>query len=120
VFILFLLFCLLLTTAAGANPPKKDVVKWLDAPDPSRTHNRLLEEHHEGTGEWFLKSEEFETWLETLAGTLWIRGMRTHPLLILSNKLVPELFFCPAGNGKSVLWYVTPREGFSDISYIVI
>ena len=59
---------------------KGEVVTWLDAPDPSRIHNRLLEEHHEGTGEWFLESQEFETWMEIPASTLWIKGMRTRPV----------------------------------------
>jgi hypothetical protein len=64
---------------------KGDVITWLDAPDPSKTHNRLLEEHHEGTGEWFLQSNEFETWMETPASALWIKGIRTDPSLYCST-----------------------------------
>jgi hypothetical protein len=59
------------------------ILKWLhnnDLPDPSMTHNRLLEEHHEGTGEWFLYSEKFKRWKETPGGMLWIRGIRTFPV----------------------------------------
>jgi hypothetical protein len=76
-----LLTLLLLTAVAAVNPLRDKVANWLDSPDPSRTHNRLLEEHHEGTGEWFLESEEFDRWMETPAATLWIKGMRTCPTL---------------------------------------
>jgi hypothetical protein len=81
VFILLLLTFLLLTAVAAVNPLRDKVANWLDSPDPSRTHNRLLEEHHEGTGEWFLESEEFDRWMETPAATLWIKGMRMCPSL---------------------------------------
>jgi hypothetical protein len=81
VFILLLLTFLLLTAVTEVNPLRDKVANWLDSPDPSRTHNRLLEEHHEGTGEWFLDSEEFDTWMETPAGTLWIKGIRTRHTL---------------------------------------
>ena len=107
--------CLLPTVAASANPPKEKFTNWLDAPDPSRTHNRLLQEHHKGTGEWFLASKEFETWMETPASTLWIRGMRTHLSLYCSARVAQYHLFCPAGNGKSVLWYVSPFEILSKI-----
>jgi hypothetical protein len=53
------------------------ILSWLHSPDPSMTHNRLVEEHHEGTGEWFLKSEKFVRWKETPCAILWIKGIRT-------------------------------------------
>jgi hypothetical protein len=52
------------------------MVSWLQGPDPSVTHNRLQSEHHEGTGEWFLKCNEFERWMKTPGGMLWIQGIR--------------------------------------------
>jgi hypothetical protein len=55
---------------------KEKLAIWLSAPDPSITHNRLLVEHHKGTGNWFLKSETFKVWSETSASCLWIHGIR--------------------------------------------
>jgi hypothetical protein len=43
-------------------------------PDPSNTHSRLREEHHKGTGRWFLESDEFNRWLDVPCGTLWMNG----------------------------------------------
>ena len=81
-------FFLLLRTVV-ANPPKYRTAKWLDAPDPSRTHNGLLEEQHTGTGKWFLESDEFVKWLETPESNLWIEGMRTQDYAI---SMTPRLF----------------------------
>jgi hypothetical protein len=52
---------------------------WLNAPDPSHTHRRLLDEHHEGTGRWFLESEELEQWKKSPSSVLWVRGIRKLP-----------------------------------------
>jgi hypothetical protein len=49
---------------------------WLRTPDPSNTHNRLQEEHHEGTGQWLLESTEFRMWMQCMGSTLWIKGLR--------------------------------------------
>jgi hypothetical protein len=53
--------------------------RWLHAPDPSGTHNRLQSECHEGTGEWFFETEEFTVWKGAKPSFLWIRGIRKSP-----------------------------------------
>jgi hypothetical protein len=84
---------------------KRDMDKWLSAPDPSNTHNRLQEEHHEGTGTWFFGSKAFETWRDEPGSMLWIRGIRkyrtsySHFQYLLTGCSRGE-----AGNGKSVFW----------------
>jgi hypothetical protein len=55
---------------------KKEIATWLTAPDPSNTHNRLLGEHHNGTGSWFLETEAFQVWKDTPASCLWLYGIR--------------------------------------------
>jgi hypothetical protein len=80
---------------------KEKMLSWLHSPDPSETHNRLLEEHHEGTGEWFLTSQTFKDWEETPAGMLWIKGIRMFRPTFSRYR---HLWRCvAAGNGKSVL-----------------
>jgi hypothetical protein len=65
-------------------PEMQKILNWLhkDLPDPSTTHNRLVEEHHEGTGEWFLDSKMFTRWKETPGGMLWIKGIRMFPIIL--------------------------------------
>jgi hypothetical protein len=64
-------------------PEMQKILNWLhkDLPDPSTTHNRLVEEHHEGTGKWFLDSKVFTRWKETPGGMLWIKGIRTFSVI---------------------------------------
>jgi hypothetical protein len=59
---------------------KRDMKQWLSAPDPSNTHNRLQEEHHEGTGTWFFGAKAFETWRDEPGSMLWIRGIRKYSI----------------------------------------
>jgi hypothetical protein len=80
---------------------KEKMLSWLHAPNPSETHNRLLEEHHEGTGEWFLRSKTFQEWEETPGGMLWIKGIRTFRHTLSGYRYLWE--HLTAGNGKSVL-----------------
>jgi hypothetical protein len=67
---------LYLTISTTVALKKQEIPSWLEAPDPSKTHNRLLEEHHEGTGEWFLFSDRFERWKKTSCRIMWIIGIR--------------------------------------------
>jgi hypothetical protein len=77
-------WCLITLSDFSFVDAKKEILLWLHAPDPSETHNRLSEEHHEGTGEWFLTSKTFQEWEETLGAMLWIKGIRTfHPTLLI-------------------------------------
>jgi hypothetical protein len=71
-----------LTLSLKEMSKKERILSWLEAPDPSKIHNRILEEHHEGTGEWFLNSEMFESWNETPCATLWVRGIRMLPPIL--------------------------------------
>jgi hypothetical protein len=60
---------------------KRDIASWLQAPNASARYNELQEEHHEGTGEWFMNSDAYIHWYETRGSTLWIRGKRKFRLL---------------------------------------
>ena len=63
---------------------KQDMDQWLSAPDPSNTHNRLQEEHHEGTGNWFFGTEDFKIWRDTPGSMLWIKGIREFTHFVVS------------------------------------
>jgi hypothetical protein len=71
--------CFLISTHSDFSDSREreDIVM---APDPFarsvKDAKELLKKRHEGTGEWFLKSEILEKWKTTPCGTLWIRGIR--------------------------------------------
>jgi hypothetical protein len=60
-----------------------DIRKWLKATDPSVEHDNVRKGRQEGTGEWFLNSEDFKSWNAGENGVYWIHGNRalsTHSL----------------------------------------
>ncbi|KAL5328216.1 hypothetical protein ACEPPN_001712 [Leptodophora sp. 'Broadleaf-Isolate-01'] len=48
---------------------------WLSSPDPSTNHNAACKLRQATTGEWFLKSDEFEKWKMTSRSFLWLYGI---------------------------------------------
>jgi len=68
--------------------------KWLEhPPNMKKRQDDTQELQHEGTGSWFLDSQQFGEWKDE-PGALWIRGN--------------------SGTGKSVLSSIVIRELFSD------
>lgn len=38
---------------------QREIIKWLSAPDPSTNYNKALKQRYEGSGLWFLQSNDF-------------------------------------------------------------
>ena len=55
---------------------QQKIRRWLSSPDPSSNHNAACKARQATTGEWFLKSNEFEKWKETSGSFLWLYGIR--------------------------------------------
>ena len=53
----------------------ESLLPWLSSVDISSSHNRLRRLKEEGTGRWFLTSEEFEAWKTSPASSLWLHGV---------------------------------------------
>jgi hypothetical protein len=54
---------------------RRDLRKWLSAPDPSTNHNVARGVHHEGTATWFFQGGIFKEW-KLNPSLLWIYGKR--------------------------------------------
>ncbi|KAL4947847.1 hypothetical protein BDW69DRAFT_105504 [Aspergillus filifer] len=52
----------------------KDVLQWITPVDYAPQHNDFIRQRHPGTGEWFLRSEEFQAWLLNSKKTLFCPG----------------------------------------------
>ena len=87
---------------------RKKICEWLSPPDPSTNHNAALQARHEGTGDWFLEGQEFLKWTTTPGSFLWIHGIRMYTLIV-PNVATDVGAVYPAGNGKTILWYVSAR-----------
>lgn len=52
------------------------MLQWLSISDPSVYHNRAIQQREPGTGEWLLKSDEFNRWKMHSRGLAWLHGIR--------------------------------------------
>lgn len=65
---------------------------WLSPPDPSTNYNAASAKHLDGTGSWFMKSEEFLSWRTTPGPrALWLYGSPGCGKTILSYAVINEL-----------------------------
>ncbi|KAK6536091.1 hypothetical protein TWF281_000337 [Arthrobotrys megalospora] len=66
---------------------------WLSAPDPSTNYNKALGLRHEGTGGWFLESEQFTEWKSSTqqSSFLWLHGIPGCGKTILSSTIIQRL-----------------------------
>lgn len=69
----------------------RDVKEWLSPPNPSTNHNAAKEKHLEGTGQWFLESNEFLTWIASPNSALWLHGIPGCGKTILSSTIIQHL-----------------------------
>ncbi|KZP03163.1 hypothetical protein FIBSPDRAFT_969253 [Athelia psychrophila] len=53
---------------------RKEVYRWLAAPDSSGNYNAAREKHHADTGSWFIEGKQFLDWKETPDLALWVYG----------------------------------------------
>ncbi|KAF5007419.1 hypothetical protein FDECE_6267 [Fusarium decemcellulare] len=51
------------------------ILNWLTRVDYTSQQNDFMQQHQRGTGQWFLQSEKFQTWLNTRKTTLFCPGM---------------------------------------------
>ena len=80
-----------LHTKLSASEKYEKVRKWLSPPDPSSNHNKAVKLHHGNTGDWFLQSDAYKTWLSESGHLLWLHGIPGCGKTILSSTIVEEL-----------------------------
>lgn len=85
------------------------MLRWLGSA-PEDTHNDLSSLRHEGTGDWLLRSEQFNRWrFNPGPAFLWLEGIRKlsaslHPPIYTDTlELVPANQFSCAFNSSSVV-----------------
>ncbi|KAI9789761.1 MAG: hypothetical protein M1816_005800 [Peltula sp. TS41687] len=69
------------------------VLQWLSSTDPSVNHAKARQRHERTTGEWFLASEELQTWKTQDRSLLWLHGLAGSGKTILSQTHVLAYFY---------------------------
>ncbi|KAF8854030.1 ankyrin [Acephala macrosclerotiorum] len=70
---------------------RRKIRHWLSSPDPSSNHNAACKVHQATTGEWFLKSDEFEEWKMTSRSFLWLHGIPGCGKSVLCSTVIEEV-----------------------------
>lgn len=52
---------------------RRALIELLAAPDISTVHLSAQDQREEGTGQWFLESQEFQEWVN-VGGSMWLAG----------------------------------------------
>jgi len=68
-----------------------NIKRWLSPSDPSANYNKALEQRHEGTGLWFLKTQAYVQWKTQRNSTVWLHGMPRCGKTILSSTIIKDL-----------------------------
>ncbi|KAF8512192.1 hypothetical protein JB92DRAFT_2676551, partial [Gautieria morchelliformis] len=71
---------------------RRDIFKWLAAPDHHLSHTNAQKKRRPKTGLWFVHGETFKAWRDLPHSTLWLHGKMGSGKTILCSTLVDELF----------------------------
>jgi Cdc6-like AAA superfamily ATPase len=82
------------------------IKSWLDPPDASTNHIQARKEHHQDTGLWFLKSEQYTQWKAKLCSALWLHGIPGCGKTVLSSTVIENLEkSCETSNDVLLYFY---------------
>ncbi|KAK6977531.1 ANK-REP-region domain-containing protein, partial [Favolaschia claudopus] len=65
-----------LNNGEQSDDPKQKILGWLSPFNFFQRQNDILETCQEGTGQWFLSSQNFKTWLSSPQNVLWCEGIQ--------------------------------------------
>ena len=85
---------------------KKDIMRWLSAPDPSTNYQNSCRSRHAETGSWFLKGEDFSQWKMDANSLLWLHGKAGCGKTVLSSTVITEILRqCNHSSGSSLAYF---------------
>jgi hypothetical protein len=91
-----------------ADKKLSEIRKWLSAPDPSTNYQKALKLRQADTGGWFLKGEEYTTWIKEAAwpSPLWLYGIPGCGKTILCSAVLQDVLqYCQDGPGRVAAFF---------------
>ncbi|EEU37940.1 uncharacterized protein NECHADRAFT_88282 [Fusarium vanettenii 77-13-4] len=93
------------------------LIEWLAAPDISAAHLSAQDQREEGTGEWFLESQEFLEWANT-GRSMWLAGDVGCGKTVLCSSVIEELKSRAPQRGDRIAYFYftfsdTDRHGIA-------
>ncbi|KAI8716908.1 NACHT domain-containing protein [Fusarium sp. LHS14.1] len=69
----------------------REIMRWLDPPDPSHSHAVASSKRGEETGSWFINSSEFSSWKSSPYSVLWVYGSAGRGKTVLCSTIINHL-----------------------------
>ena len=79
---------------------RRAIARWLSSLNFQASQNEFIQKRGEGTGEWFLKSQEFKDWRDGTSEMLWCPG---DGMIIFTTRSHILTSYGTAGAGKTIL-----------------
>jgi len=76
---------------ANISQRHSQILDWIKLSDPSSNHNSARKKHEPTTGQWFLESEPFVSWIEGQITSIWIHGIPGSGKTILSSTIIDHV-----------------------------
>ncbi|KAK2806707.1 hypothetical protein FQN50_005701 [Emmonsiellopsis sp. PD_5] len=85
---------------------KRDIHRWLKAPDPFSNYYAACQLRREGTGRWFLEGKEYATWKISPNSIIWLHGIPGCGKTILSSNIIKHLAEnCPSDSRIAFFYF---------------
>ena len=79
---------------------RQAITSWLTSLNFQASQNEFIQKRGEGTGQWFLKSQEFKDWRDGTSEMLWCPG---DGMIIFATRSHILTSYGTAGAGKTIL-----------------
>ena len=100
---------------------QQNVRTWLNAPNTFGQHYEACEKRHKDTGLWFVRSQRFQTWLQTKQSFLWLNGFAGSGKTVLASTIIQETFVHRASSSGIGMAYFylsyadTPKQNIAGV-----
>jgi hypothetical protein len=84
----------MLATSANFSPSdsqRHDFYKWLQTTNPSPIHHQACTQYEPKTGDWMLRSPEWNDWIEGKQRCIWIHGIPGAGKTVLASHLIEHI-----------------------------
>ncbi|KAL8670775.1 MAG: hypothetical protein Q9168_004697 [Polycauliona sp. 1 TL-2023] len=93
------------TLESKATARRKDILAWLNAPDPTSKYSNGLKARHTGTGSWYVDSDAFDRWKKEVNSISWLWGIPGCGKTVLSTTIIEKLTDLCSRNQDHALAY---------------
>ena len=84
---------------------RRKIIGWLSSIDVSANHNAARNKHESTTGDWLVKSQDFERWLKQADGFVWLYVFAGCGKSVLCSTVIDHTLLFIESNKPSTLAY---------------